>query len=391
MKKTILIVAGILFLLTIIGVWIYLFVFGAPQNANDVFTNFGITGTDRTDSGFEEQPFVVDTEPETANGTPQTLRQLTTRPVAGMTFLEGNVVRYVERGTGHIYDISLDTGSETQVTNTTHTHVTDAHISSSGNRVILTTTATDNKRVRVGSIVKNDEGAEVLDSLLLPEGASEAGFSSDESEVLYMLKTDSGAEAHAYTFVDGNDRILFTVPFSELRVLWGNPTYIYTKPTAALTGYVYEVANGELQYVRSGGRGLSVFKYEDGFITTEDLDAETLTIVYDSEFTYQMRIPIYPEKCTGMPEGNLELLCAAPLEQTLGTAYPDDWYKGVVTFQDILWGIDVEAESATVLADPFIETGRVIDVAHVTTNSDGTQFLLINKNDGALWLFEPQL
>src|SRR5579872_991881 len=52
----------------------------------------------------------------------QKLRLITSEPVAGATFVEnktGVTVRYMERATGHIYDVSTNSSTVTEISNTT--------------------------------------------------------------------------------------------------------------------------------------------------------------------------------------------------------------------------------------------------------------------------------
>src|SRR5258706_5577502 len=61
------------------------------------------------------------------------LRKLVSAPVAGFTIISGTttVVRYLEKDTGHIYDINLQ-GSNQRVTNTTIPRVYEAIFANDG-------------------------------------------------------------------------------------------------------------------------------------------------------------------------------------------------------------------------------------------------------------------
>ena len=388
MKKIPLIatISGIVLLIFI--TWGYLFIYGTPESAEELFATFGIVGGDR-ETEFESDP-LVDTTLTGSDGSVQSLRQLTTSPVAGMVFLDSDTVQYVERGTGHIYAISLSSGVETQVTNTTHTKIIDAELSSSGTRAIYETETDNGIRTSVGTIVKIDSGEGTVQNFILPQGAYDAEFSDSGTEVYYLLPTSNGSEAHTYSVADRTDRVLFSIPFSAAHASWGTPTYIYTKPTASLLGYVYEVSGNALKYVRSGGFGLTAFAYGEGVITTEVSDGRVETFAY-GEATYQIPLEIFPEKCVVADGAPNTLLCAASLALGTGVTYPDDWYKGITSFEDMLWEVDIENEEAVLLFDPLSVTGRALDVAKITANADGSAFLLINKNDNTLWLFEPSL
>ena len=378
------IISGIVILIAL--TWGYLFIFGTPDSAKDVFARFGIVEI-ADDQNFNRDTR-IDTSPIGTDGEAQTLRQLTLRPVAGMHFIDENKVRYVEKGTGYVYEIDLTSGTETQITDTTFERILDAEVSQNGNRIILTHEEGEDVRVSIGTIQRNDGGTSKLSTLLLPRGAHSAVFSENGTEIYYLLPTGNTSEAHAYSLGEGEDRILFTIPFTAARVSWGNPHYVYTIPTAELLGYVYEVgSNGSLTYVREGGFGLTAFGYNSGLITTEE-EGGAISFALEDGGTYRIPIGIYPEKCISIPTAKGTLLCGAPLI-TPNTPYPDEWYKGIASLEDMLWYVSIQDEEATLLADPKNDTGRSIDVKTITAHETRIQFLIINKNDNTLWLFAP--
>jgi len=380
------IISGIVLLVAL--TWGYLFIFGTPDSAKAVFARFGIVDTTVV---VDENDTRIDTSPVGADGEVRALRQLTLRPVAGMQFSGENDIRYVERGTGYVYEIDLVSGEETQITDTTFERIIDAEVSVSGNRILLTHEEEEGEEVRVsiGTIQKNDGGVSELSTLLLPRGAHNATFSDSGTEIYYLLPTGDTSEAHEYSLAEGEDRILFTIPFTAARVSWGSPHYVYTTPTAELLGYVYEVgSDGSLTHVREGGFGLTALGYPNGVITSTQRGGRVAGFAYEGADVYELPIEVYPEKCAVIHTRVSALLCGAPFVASTGD-YPDAWYKGAISFEDQLWLVLVQEEEAALLADPQNDTGRSIDVQKIGVNEDGTQFLLINKNDNALWLFEP--
>ena len=153
MKRTFFIIGAFAIILVVGIIWIYLFLFGAPENTDEIFAQFGIGGnapiSQGTGATIPTDNFVIVEDMQT-----NTLRQLTTRPIAGMAFIDENTVRYMERGTGYIYDLPLNGGAEQQVSYTTHSKVTSAHFSEEGNRVIYETETTTGQQISVGVIGK---------------------------------------------------------------------------------------------------------------------------------------------------------------------------------------------------------------------------------------------
>jgi len=375
--------------LLVILTWGYLFLYGAPESTNDVFAKFGIVG--RNDGPkFDASNTAADDSLAERDGTASTLRQLTTSLVAGATFVDDDTVRYIEKGTGYLYELTLSSKTETQITNTTFTKIIRATISPNGNRVLLTTEAGDTTRISIGTVVRTDTGDSSFEVTNLPEGASEASFSKDGTGVYYLLKTGQGSEGHMYTLAESEDRILFSLPFGAARVSWGEETYIYTKPTSKLPGYVYKIENGVPMYVRSGALGLTAFGYPGGVVTTEvTSEKSVVSRAYEKNGAeYFLPLGLYPEKCAGT-WATSTLICA--FDPNINAEYPDNWYKGVVSFEDAFWSVGIEDGNATVLTYPEDEVGRSVDITDMQGNGDGTEFLFTNKKDGTLWLFEPNL
>ena len=119
MNRKVLIGIGVVLIFIVLGVWVYLMIYGVPKNSDDVFANLGF-GSGPIDDSLpppiteEPTPTILDTE----TPDPEALRQLTVRPVAGATiFADGDTqyIRYAERGTGHVYEINIASGNESRI------------------------------------------------------------------------------------------------------------------------------------------------------------------------------------------------------------------------------------------------------------------------------------
>jgi hypothetical protein len=388
MKKVLLFTAGITLLLVAGGVWVYLFVYGAPESTQQLFSNFGINGGEQQFEPTGETPIITDDALVVNNDATQILRQLTLKPVAGAVFVD-DAVRYVERGTGHIFDIALASGAETNVTGSTKTGVTRALFSGRGNRVALISESPSGSEVFVGTITKNDDGDGILDGKAVSKNGSSVSFDTSGDSLNFIEKTGGSATGKQVNVLDGAVTTLFTLPLRDVHVLWGKETYVIPEPSALLDGNVYMLKNDILQPQRARARGLMAFPYSSGIIYTTSVDNDLVSYAETGTNTIQQPFGIFPEKCTEFSADAPHLLCAAPYVLPRGV-FPDDWYKGAVTLEDGLWDVNIERGEATLLADPLSDAGRVVDVEKIITNDSGPQFLLINKVDSTLWLFEPR-
>lgn len=376
--KNILLAVGIsLVVALVVGAGVYFFVFRAKNSAG---TSTQLPSSNAT---FDEQQ-----KPQ-ANSTPQTgtrvrFHQLTTRPVVGATFMNGNV-RYVEQGTGYIYDVLAGSNSETQVSNTTVPGVVNALFSPTGEYVALTTEDSGVRSVIVGSV--KQVGVGELDGKELPSGAYEIGFIGTSS-VGYLLKNDVGSGAYAYNLTTNTSSELFTIPLRDVRVLWGKKTYVYTTPSAHALGYLYQLDGGTLRPVGASGLGLTALTYSDGVLVgqgTSDGGVLTSYLLTASSSKEELAFGFLADKC--VQGSGVGIVYCAEQQSTLPSEYPDSWYRGSVSMNDVLWKINTVDRSTVLMADPLVETGREVDVLRLGTNLEGTMLWFINKNDHTLWTF----
>lgn len=383
MKKTLLITFGTILILLIVGVWLYLFINGAPKNAGEVFSNFGFGEKSAPVFSGGDSPSVVDTAVVTDSGAPQRLRQLTTRPVAGAVFIDGGI-RYVERGTGNVYDVMFNNGKELLVSNTTIPRAVDALFSTDGERVAIIYEENGSRKTVVGSVVTNGEG---FDGKVLPAGAREVAFNVDQDAFDYLLSVPDGSSGYKYNMDKNTSTELFSIPLRDIHVLWGNSIYVYTSPSASQNGYLYRVDKNKLTFVTSGAPGLSAILFGEGYVVSTLINSVFGSEVHSTTSIYPLPISLFPEKCVSDMGASGELFCAAPQRQLSGE-YPDLWYKGVSSLNDLLWFVDTTNQSVRVLSNPVMEMGREIDVAQIGMSSEKNSLWFINKNDDTLWMFD---
>ncbi len=390
MKKPLLITIAVTIVVLLLGVWAYLMMFGSPSTPNEVFTNLGTLTPNRPSPiGPSETPS-TETPNTVVNVSGGGLRQLTTRPVAGATVASttaGWVARYAERGTGHIYDINLETGLETQVSLTTVPRVVEASFSPSGASVALTAYLNYDSEVTVGTLT----GDNSITIVSLPPNARNAAFNT-EQEVFYTVTNQSGTSGYGHNISTLTRRTLFSTPIENLTMRWGSALdriYALTKPAASLPGYSYYIQGGLLRTLGKGAPGLTFFSNDASHIRTfiENGTFSSYHVDADSGEESKMAIPMLAEKCTFDTVDADYLWCASPLE-TVSTSYLEDWYKGVRNSEDMLWLVNVGAQNAVLSLDLREEAGRVIDVTNLFMSPVGDRLLFVNKVDDTLWAYD---
>ncbi|MCF7816068.1 MAG: hypothetical protein K9M10_02450 [Candidatus Pacebacteria bacterium] len=383
MKKIYIIIGSILIII-VTAIWLFFFIYGAPQSGG-IFTKF-TGGPDTQNSSLNQPQGTVDVSPQTEAGKPQNLRQLTTRPVAGASFTSSNEILYVEQGTGHIYNINLTTGTESLISATTIPQAIEAVFSLDGISVAISTYENMGRNTLVSTVPTGTSGDTALKGSFLPKGARDISFGKTPNIIFYRLLEDAGSSGYSYTLSTSNATRLFTIPLQDVRVLWGDYIYVYTTPAAGVVGHIYKINKDELAYVTEGEKGLMGFMFHDNPIVTYSGEGSLTSYIVGG--TEEVSIPILPEKCVA---GKLFLYCASPYNLEIPNSNPDSWYKGVISYSDILWGIDTTAGESAVISNFELESGREIDVSKIGISSDETSLYFINKNDNTLWMYASQV
>ena len=391
MNRKLLIIGGVILICIVLGIWVYLMLYGVPKSSDEIFANLGFGSGPIADTLPEPEvstPTIIDTEP----APPEALRQLTVRPVAGATIIAEEGIyyaRYVERGTGHIYEINLTTQNENRISGTTFTKITDAVFAPDGQSVALISHDVEITETTIGILNSDRSGEESVTTIPLPNDIENITFSEDSSAVRFTISDFGGTRGYQQPVQNEAERaLLFNIPISSVIMNWARDaeTYVSTKPATQLDGYIFGIRDGQLERITSGGPGLLALTSE-GYIITTILDAGTpLTRLIERETSTESLLPIIAidTKCSFSNTSDSTLWCAEPIsdfdadEQSL-------WYQGKTTLTDRLWKINLTDQTATLRSNFNIESGRTIDVTNLT-HSDA-YVLFINRIDETLWVF----
>lgn len=386
MKK--LIIATLVVVLVLIsGIWGYLLFFGAPSSVGDVFADLGLgTSEDRVFEPSEDQTESTGGESEIVPPDSKKLKLLSLRTTAGSAIIgtgtAQRVVRMVEQGTGHIYDIDPLTNKESRVSGTTYAGITNAYVSPDGNIVVLVAEKAVGRTVQLVSLVSSSSEA-----TLLPNDATEFGFSDDSNRLFYVRGDSKGSVGYAYTIETKQDRVLFTVPFRSISVLWGDEIIIYNRPGEGYPGFAYVVGNNsQLETLSVGGDGLTVFRAGDTVLVNRyDSEGYQAFLVRENDSDVPLGLIAMPEKCAAGATATI-IWCAESAYKG-SDDLPVAWYKGLVSFTDRLTTIDVTrgTQQAALLSK---EANRPIDVIDMKASSDGSALVFTDKNSNTLWYFD---
>ena len=409
MRKTYIIGGGVALLL-IIGVTIFLARDSSTppttENPEGLFPSGEATTTQAT------PPATQNTQDRTNSIKPvpvsSRLQPITRVGVAGFVVLEtkeasSTLLRYAESDTGHLYEYTNN--NTTRISNTTIPGIKEALWANSGEYVALR--YLDGKAnviktfvAHVGKISTTTlDGKFIEDDIKTVVVAPRERTAAEKFLTLTQKDGQSvGADFDTRNFDGARKARLFSSAVPEWHVNWPTSGILYftTSPSGTANGYTYLYDLG-----RSGVTGdsglVKILGPLSGLTSVASPDANTvlfshtqgdklLTKLYNTrtETSISLGIATIADKCVF--SSKKMLYCAVPFFLPSAT-YPDDWYKGTVTFSDILWEIDAETGAGKVLVYPEREAGASIDAINLSTNPSGTMLYFTDKTTGILWRF----
>ncbi len=382
--KRVYILVGVGTIVTLlIAFWVYSFLYGSPNNTGDsLFTNLGIFGES---TPAELPPPVIEEIPMVDVATAQ-LRQLTTKPVLDAIYrMSGNttLMRYIEAGTGHVFDIDLVTGAENRVSQISVPLASEATLSPSGDYAAIRSGSGNQNSVTLIDLSTSPNPTERT----LPYQIEEMSFSYNNN---FLFTEINGGQIDIKELVLGNGELkrIGSAPFVAATMSWSQsstaPHVIAVKPDAGLIGYAYEVRAGGLQRLPIGGNGLSITHTNTGYLYSVIVNNEITSIsLINRTSRVPLRLPLIPEKCVSARQSGA-IFCGAQIDTTTNNL--DNWRKGSYQYNDSLWV--VTQDSASQLVNPLDSVGRQIDIDNIEISPNGRMVYFINKIDKSLWIYE---
>jgi hypothetical protein len=410
MKKPLLIlIIVIIFIAVFFGAWWFLMRdSGTPTTdttgqTTKTFNPFGIFGGNDTPSSPTPQEEGTFPDSSSGNGTlQQAIVEISDKPVAGVTTLVLHIgtsteelVRYVQRETGHIYDYKIATGVTTRISNTTIPRVREALFGNNAATVAFRRIQDDGETIEtflgnIAPMVASTSNESRLSGVFLPQNILAVAMHPTQDQVFYEMRSDSGGAG--YVVSPSGTKTIFAHPFYQWQASWNTGSYILlsTAPSRSVGGIAFSLDPVSGALTRMGTTTVAL-------TTLPNIHGDT--ILYGSVgqsgpriFTYNpktkqstaLSIATLPEKCVW---ANATLLyCAIPNNSTQNL--PDDWYQGVVSFTDTLWQIDTATGLTTYIIDPGTILKNGADMTHLALSDDGADLTFINKKDGTLWLVD---
>jgi hypothetical protein len=321
-------------------------------------------------------------------------------------------VRYVDRGTGHIYDIDLASGAVVQVTATTISPVYQAIWASTGQSVVLRYLASDEVTVKsysatlgmpnfaatmsgsanpstASSTTPTSASPGALMGSFLPDDIDAIAYSPAGTKIFYTNLVNSREEG-VVANTDGTKKLqIFDSPTSEWSLAWPatSETAVTTKPSYIAPGYLYFInaTTGNKQKILGNINGLTDLVNPGATEIAYTDNTNNLSIyTVKSGQSITTGLATLPEKCVWSQKNISVLYCAVPATIPAGN-YPDDWYQGLVSFTDSIYKIDTATGATTLISDLSAQYGKNIDGINLVLDKNEDHLIFMNKKDYSLW------
>ncbi len=333
------------------------------------------------------------------------LKELSTRPSAGaVAFATSSnivLVHFVERGTGNVYEVEPARDGETRLSNTTIPKIEEALWNKNGRKVIVRYAGDDGDSIKTYSaalaLKSADQAEGALFGSFLTENIRVVAVNPDQNKLFYLLQ-DSVGSTGIISELDGTRKTqIFDSLLQEWLVEWPTPTSVAltSKPSAGVPGFLFllNTRTGALTRAISGIKGLTARVNPTGTLALYgESSAQGLLLKIYSFRDASLReisVSTLPEKCLWSKNDPDTIFCSVPSYLPTGN-YPDDWYKGQVSFSDDIWKINSKTGAGELLARLKNSTAKNIDGINLFMSPKEDYLFFTNKNDFHVWSLRLQ-
>ena len=325
------------------------------------------------------------------------LTQLTSSAVSGAT-TASTTVRYIEKSTGHIYEINPDGQNRQRLSNTTILKTFESFWSPRANKVIIryfeeaSTVQNSSLAIKTFSAVLGTTTQKIatttpLQGTFLPSAITAVTVSPDEEKIFYLIPAEEKTRGITANFENKNQKNIFNSSFGEFNINWpkGDTITLLTKPSALAEGFFYSLSpqTGKFGKIIGEIKGLTALLSFDGtkviYSESNNSSLETKIFNVKENKSSDFDLKTMPEKCVWSKLNKNIVFCAVPDKITSGD-YPDDWYQGLISFKDSIWQKDFSTGKTNILIE---QTDT--DVINPLLNKDESYLIFTNKEDNTLW------
>ncbi|PIR84178.1 hypothetical protein COU18_00275 [Candidatus Kaiserbacteria bacterium CG10_big_fil_rev_8_21_14_0_10_51_14] len=344
-------------------------------------------------SGFSETSAPTSTSTSVvATQRPAQLLHVHTKPVAGMAFISiggSELLRYVERSSGNIFEANPETGLAERLTNTLVPKIYEVSFTPGGRIIERSLDAAGTIVTTVGSVSTSTSSATssmMFSSIALPPHIKNITFDPKTGALLYFIREASGVAGIRAEWSGAKPKKVFASTIVHWRPQWLSDGRIILTQNASddIPGYAYEMkADGTLTSLVRAVPGLTTLPRAGGALLYGQSSGGVLALFVQTQGSAPIRLQMrtIADKCVWSSEAELIAYCGVPQGVT-PRRFLDEWYRGATHSSDALWRINATTGSAEIVYTP----GTSIDMENLTVSSAGTHIAFMNATDKSLWL-----
>lgn len=343
----------------------------------------------------EEVPFATSTpeninEQQPAGAFEQQVRLISNEPIAGSTFIpgtKGDTVRYIEKATGHIFDVPTFENTTNRVSNTTIPQLYTASFTENGAGFIAQYTKDGDTIETFYGKITGTSTEKTVSGNLLSQSILSFAVSPDQKNIFTLEKTQNGSEGYISLPDGSSKKLIWSSPFKEFIPQFISNTHIglQSKPHPSAFGVFFDVntATAGKNLMISNEKNLSTLPYTKKAYMLHSNDAGMFVTDIRTTISTEISPNTFPEKCV-WAQTKTFIYCAVP-KTNLNSNSLYSWYQGKVSYSDDIWEYDVAGNTSRQVVNLESLAGRSIDIGNISINQTDTLLLIQSKADGSLW------
>lgn len=293
------------------------------------------------------------------------------------------LLRYVEKTSGHIYEMDLKNKTVSKVSNTTIPKIHEAFFDKSGKSVIYRYLSDDNTISSYLATMGATTGE------FLPPNIIDLSVGPNKDKFFYLTKTAEGVVGSTRFFDQNIKDTFFNFPYTEWlsQFISDQKIYLTTKPSWATEGHFYSLnkESGVVSKIFGNIQGLTTLVDNSGnyVLYNSSTNKGPILNLFDIENNSSFALSAYglPEKCV-WGKKSLGLYCAIP-SVIEGNEFPDSWYQGLNSFNDYFVLVDIKTNTIDTLTNTLAGAG--LDATNLFLDKNEETLFFINKKDSTLW------
>jgi len=332
----------------------------------------------------------------------KTLFRLSEEAASGISFTKNVAtgtprVRFVERATGHVVEIDIETKKSEKISNYTIPKIYEG-VFTNGGEVVLLRYLSGNGDIESLLINLNTRGNQGEPrGIFLPINTLSAVSSPSGRDLLYVSRGVGGGTIILRNIDTGKETRVFSSPLTEWVLGWPSETSLRasTKPSARVGGFSYALSRegGGLNKLFGGIPGLTTLTSPLGkyVLIGGSVGGKMAFGIFDNQERKleQFGKVTLPEKCAWLKNGSLAV-CGSPKNPPRTIEYPDAWYQGLVSFSDEFFVVSTAPKNFFFFINPTEAAGETVtlDITSPVFDDSGNFFAFINKRGGEPWLLD---